>query len=61
MEGKYLKLKNIDSYVRAFELSNYVWKIVVEWDYFFKKTVGDQLVRSVDSIFANIAEGFGRY
>ena len=28
---------------------------------FEKKTVGDQFVRSIDSISANIAEGFGRY
>jgi four helix bundle protein len=31
------------------------------WDYFAKDTLGKQLVRSVDSIGANIAEGFGRY
>lgn len=28
---------------------------------FFKDTVGKQFVRSIDSISANIAEGFGRY
>ena len=58
---KYLELKDITAYRIAFNLSNYVWDIVVEWDYFVKDTVGKQLVKAVDSIAANIAEGFGRY
>lgn len=33
----------------------------MKWDYFAKDTVGKQFVKSVDSISANIAEGFGRY
>ena len=61
MKKSYLKLNDINSYKIAFNLSNYVWNIVIKWDYFAKKTVGDQFVRSVDSISANIAEGFGRY
>lgn len=61
MAEKYLKLNNISSYKIAFELSNYVWPIVLDWDYFAKDTVGKQFVRSVDSISANLAEGFGRY
>jgi len=60
-QKKYLQLNDIDAYKVAFGLSNYVWDIVVGWDYFAKKTVGDQFVRAVDSISANIAEGFGRY
>ncbi|MFA4995991.1 MAG: four helix bundle protein [Patescibacteria group bacterium] len=60
-QKKYLQLNDIEAYKVAFGLSNYVWDIVVEWDYFAKKTVGDQFVRAIDSISANIAEGFGRY
>ncbi|MFA5813645.1 MAG: four helix bundle protein [Patescibacteria group bacterium] len=60
-EGKYLQLNDIGAYRIAFHLSNYIWDIVVEWDYFTKDTVGKQWVRSVDSCSANIAEGFGRY
>lgn len=58
---KYLRLEDIDAYRIAFELSNYVWGIVLKWDYFVKDTVGKQLVKAIDSISANIAEGFGRY
>ncbi len=60
-EKKYLQLKDIEAYVIAYRLSNYAWKIVIQWDYFERTTVGNQFVRSVDSISANIAEGFGRY
>jgi four helix bundle protein len=58
---KYLELKDISAYRIAFDLSNYVWDIVIKWNYFAKDTVGRQLVKAVDSISANIAEGFGRY
>ncbi len=61
MEKKYLSLNDIEAYKIAFHLSNYIWKIVVKWDYFVRDTVGNQFVRSTDSISANIAEGFGRY
>jgi four helix bundle protein len=61
MEKKFLQLNSIDAYKISFHLSNYVWSIVTGWDYFTKDTVGKQLVRAVDSISANIAEGFGRY
>jgi len=60
-EIKYLSLNDIEAYKIAFNLSNLVWDIILKWDYFAKDTVGKQFVRSVDSISANIAEGFGRY
>lgn len=62
MEGKkYLQLSDVSSYVLAYNVSNVVWDIVLNRDYFARDMVGKQLVRSVDSISANIAEGFGRY
>jgi len=45
----------------SLNLSNTVWDIVNRWNYFAKDTVGKQFVCAVDSISANIAEGFGRY
>ncbi|WP_392535896.1 four helix bundle protein [Nostoc sp. C117] len=38
-----------------------MWFIVQKWDYFAKDTIGKQIVKSADSIGANIAEGNGRY
>jgi len=61
MDKKYLMLNDVNSYKVAFALSNYVWNIIIDWNYFAKDTVGKQFVRAVDSISANIAEGFGRY
>ena len=61
MADKYLKLNDIDAYKISFHLSNYVWDIIIEWKPFVQRTVGEQFVRAVDSISANIAEGFGRY
>ena len=60
-QDKYLQLNDIGAYKISFNLSNYVWDIVVGWDYFSKDTVGKQWARAMDSISANIAEGFGRY
>jgi len=60
-EKNYLKLNDISAYKIAFLLSNYVWTVIIKWDYFSKDTIGKQFVKSVDSISANAAEGFGRY
>ncbi len=51
----------MNAYKIAFHLSNYVWAVVIPWKHFEKDTVGKQFARAVDSISANIAEGFGRY
>ncbi|HKR04051.1 MAG TPA: four helix bundle protein [Bacteroidia bacterium] len=61
MPQKYLQLNDIVAYKIAFNLSNYVWDIVIKWDHFSKNTVGEQFVDCMDSISANIVEGFGRY
>jgi len=58
---KYLQLNNIGAYQIAFRLSNYIWNMIIKWNYFKKNTIGIQFVRAVDSVSANIAEGFGRY
>lgn len=60
-EKRYLQLNDISAYKIAFNLSNYVCGIAVAWDNFAKYTIGQQFVRAVDSISANIAEGFARY
>ncbi len=60
-DEKYLQLNDIYSYRRSLALSQYVWDIVLLWEWFAKKTVGAQFVEAIDSISANIAEGFGRY
>ncbi|MBI1981980.1 MAG: hypothetical protein HYS68_00090 [Candidatus Levybacteria bacterium] len=48
MVKKYLQLNDVNCYKRAFALSNYVWDIVVKWDYFTKNTVGMQFATAID-------------
>jgi len=57
----YHNLEDLEVYQLAESFSNDVWDIVNNWDYFAKDTIGKQLVRSADSIGANIAEGYGRF
>ena len=41
-------------------LADEIWKAVNTWEPFAKNTIGQQIVRSADSVGANIAEGVGR-
>ena len=58
---KFLKLNDIEAFRIGFHLSNYVWDVVLKWNNFSQRKIGEQFVRAVDSISANLAEGFGRY
>src|SRR5688572_4388652 len=60
-QKKFLQLNDIECYKIAFHLSNYVWDIIVAWETFPRSTLGRQYVNAMDSISANIAEGFGRH
>lgn len=54
------QFENLAVYRLAERLADEIWKIVEGWPNFPRDTVGKQLVRSADSIGANIAEGSGR-
>jgi four helix bundle protein len=53
--------ENLRVYKLSEDLADEIWKIVLRWDMFARDTVGKQIVRSADSIGANIAEGTGRH
>jgi len=55
------KLEDLEVYNLSEVISDKIWEIVMNWDYFAKDTIGKQLCRASDSISANIAEGYGRY
>ncbi|GAB4523698.1 MAG: hypothetical protein Tsb0014_01490 [Pleurocapsa sp.] len=53
--------ENLKVYQLAEKLANKIWDVVKKWESFSKNTIGKQIVRSADSIGANIAEGNDRY
>ena len=56
-----MRLEDLEVYQQAMELGEKVWEIAINWNYFAKDTIGKQLVRAVDSVAANLSEGFGRF
>lgn len=52
--------ETLEVYQIAEDIADGIWQIAVRWDSFARDTIGKQLVRAVDSIGANIAEGHER-
>ena len=52
--------ENLRVYRLAEEIADLVWDTVIKWERLPQDTVGKQLIKSADSIGANIAEGTGR-
>jgi len=59
--AEFIELKDLEVYQIARKLSSIAWEIYSPLSFEQKKIIGDQFIRSVDSIGANIAEGYGRY
>jgi len=56
-----MKLHELKVYQRSMDVGERIWALVSSWDTFAKDTMGKQLVRSADSVAANLSEGFGRF
>ncbi|MEH2246378.1 MAG: four helix bundle protein [Nostoc sp.] len=54
------RFQELRVYQLAERLADDIWKIVNGWESLPQDTVGKQIIRSADSIGANIAEGVGR-
>lgn len=54
-------INDLEIYREAMRIGEIIWNLVADWSYFAKDTVGKQVVRSADSIAANLSEGYGRY
>jgi len=59
--GNYISLGEIEPYKTAVNVSQKCWKIYEKMDWQLKKIISDQLIRAIDSVGANIAEGYGRF
>ncbi|MDJ0984922.1 MAG: four helix bundle protein [Desulfobacterales bacterium] len=55
------EIYDLDVYNLAETLSDLIWYAFDEWSEKVKKTIGYQIIKSADSIAANLAEGYGRY
>jgi len=55
------RFHELDAYKRAAALADAVFADVTRWPAFERSTIGEQLMRAVDSIGANIAEANGRW
>jgi four helix bundle protein len=56
----FLRFEDLRVFQLSEKLCDDIWDVATSWKYFEKNTVGMQLVKSADSIGANIAEGAGR-
>jgi four helix bundle protein len=54
------QFENLRVYQLSEDVADRIWDVVIKWNNFAKDTVGKQMVRSSDSIGANLAEGHGR-
>ena len=52
--------EKLQVYQLSEKIADSIWNIVITWSPLARDTVGKQIVRSADSIGANIAEGSGR-
>ncbi|MBI5221932.1 MAG: four helix bundle protein [Candidatus Magasanikbacteria bacterium] len=57
----YVALEDLRIYQLSREYSREAWEIYIHLDWQKKKIIGDQYIRSVDSVGANIAEAHGRF
>ena len=56
-----MELGKLDIYKLALKLSDKIWQIYINLANDLKYNIGNQVIRSIDSIGANIAEGYGRF
>lgn len=61
MESRKSNFEKLRIYELAEAIADQIWAIATSRDSFSQNTVGNQIVRSADSIGANIAEGVGRW
>jgi len=60
-DNKHIKVKDLEIYKLARELSGIGWEIYQNLNWQDKKIMGDQFIRATDSFGANFTEGYSRY
>lgn len=57
----YIELKDLRVYQLSRSLSQSAWIIYQSFSNDLKWSIGQQFIRSIDSVGANVSEGYGRY
>jgi four helix bundle protein len=57
----HIPIEELDVFRLYEEVADWAWDQVSLWPALAKNTLGDQLVRSIDSVGANLVEGDGRF
>ena len=55
------EIHELDVYKLSEDLSDLIWYSFDKWSVKAQNTIGYQIIRSSNSIAANLAEGYGRY
>jgi four helix bundle protein len=58
---KFIPLRDLEVYRLARKLSSMAWRVYERLTFQQRKVWGDQMLEAVDSVGANIAEGYGRF
>ncbi|MFA6096491.1 MAG: four helix bundle protein [Candidatus Paceibacterota bacterium] len=61
MSSNYISLGELEPYKTSVKISEKCWQIYEKLNWQLKKVIGDQFIRSIDSMGANVAEGYGRF
>ncbi len=61
INSKYILLTDLEVYQLSRKLSGSAWMIYQNLEKDLKWGIGQQFIRAIDSIGANIAEGYGRF
>jgi four helix bundle protein len=56
-----MKLEELNIYNLSLELAEEVWNNILNWEKFSRETIGKHLIYAVDSVAANLSEGYGTF
>jgi four helix bundle protein len=59
--GRHVPIEEMEVFQRYVEIADWAWDTVNQWPSLAIETMGRQLIRSLDSVGANLVEGDGRH
>jgi four helix bundle protein len=58
---EYQKFENTEIYQQCLKAGDFAWQVYERINWSLKKVIGEQYIRSIDSVGANFIEGYGRF